>query len=97
MVTKFVLALFLIKEFVQTGMAYARFRQGKALPGAIPAGKACTTVLFISLTLLVLMPDINPHWVHAFAAVDCLFLGYALIRYIFAFFGRHSKVQDIQL
>lgn len=96
-ILKYVLTLFLIKEFIQTGMAYARFRQGKALPGAIPAGKACTTVLFTSLTLLVLMPDIDPLFVHTFAAADCLFLGYALIRYIFAFFGRNSKVQDIDL
>ena len=96
-VLNWVLTLFLVKEFVQTGMAYARFRQGKALPGAIPAGKACTTVLFTSLTLLVLMPNLDLRIVTAFAAVDSLFLGYALIRYIFAFFGKHAKVQDIEL
>ncbi len=91
-----VLALFLIKEFFQLFVAYAKFRKGKALPGALLAGKVCTTVLFISLILLVLLPNLDESIVNAIAMTDFCFLAYAFVRYIFAFFGKYSKVQDIE-
>lgn len=91
-----VLVVFLIKEFFQLIVAFIKFRQGKVLPGAIPAGKVCTTVLFSSLTLMVLIPDLNQQIVNAITVVDFLFLSYAFIRYIFAFLGKNAKVQDFQ-
>lgn len=91
-----VLVVFLIKEFFQLIVAFIKFRQGKVLPGAIPAGKVCTTVLFSSLTLMVLIPDLNQQIVNAVTVVDFLFLSYAFIRYIFAFLGKNAKVQDFQ-
>lgn len=96
-ILKYVLALFLTKELFQAIVALVKFRQGKALPGALLAGKVCTTVLFISLTLLVLMPNLDIRIVNAIAMVDFGFLAYAFIRYIFAFFGKYSKVEDLEL
>ena len=94
-ILNYVLVLFLIKEFTQLFVAYAKFRQGKALPGAILPGKICTTVLFTSLTALVLFPDLNTRIVHFLAAVDFLCLAIAFIGYLFAFLGKNAKVQDI--
>lgn len=96
-VLKYVLTLFLTKELTQTCAAVFKFRQGKALPGALMAGKICTTVLFITLILLVLLPNMDLRIVNALAVLDCLCLAYAFIRYIFAFFGKHAKVQDLDL
>ncbi len=91
-----VLVLFLIKEFFQSFAAWINYRKGKALDGALMAGKICTTVLFVSMILLVILPNIAPGIVHIIALTDAFFLMLAFIQYIFAFFGKHAKVQDIE-
>ena len=96
-VLKIVLGLFLAKEFTQAGVAYFKFRQGKALPGALMAGKICTTVLFTGMILLVLLPTLDMRIVQGIAILDSVCLVYAFIRYIFAFLGKHSQVQDLDL
>lgn len=92
---RLVLVLFLTKELFQAIVALILYRRGKALPGAILPGKICTTVLFISFILMVLMPDMNNLFVHILVTLDAFFLSYAFISYIFAFFGKNSKVQDL--
>lgn len=94
-VLRFVLVLFVIKESFQGIIGLMNLRRGKMLPGALLAGKICTTVLFISLIVLVLMPDLNPGIVAAIAVLDTVFLSYAFITYIFAYFGKHAKIQDM--
>ena len=94
---RLVLLLFLAKEFFQAITALILYRRGKALPGAIMPGKICTTVLFVSFILLVLIPDLNPKIANIIGLLDAFFLSYAFISYIFAFFGKHSKVQDLDL
>lgn len=91
-----VLVLFLAKEFFQLFAAIINYRRGKALNGALLSGKICTTVLFVSLTVLVLVPNMDPAIVQAIAIADLIALTAAFIQYIFAFFGRHAKVQDIE-
>lgn len=90
-----VLALFVVKEIFQLIAFIINFRRGKALPGSIFAGKLCTTVLFVSLITMVLFPNMNPILVDIIAATDTIFLAIAFISYIFAFFGKHTKVQDM--
>lgn len=91
-----VLVLFLAKEIFQLIAFIIQFRRGKALPGSIFAGKACTTVLFISLIAMVLFPDMSPGLVLAISITDTVFLTIAFIGYGFAFFGKHTKVQDMK-
>jgi len=91
-----VLLLFLVKEFFQLFAAIFNYRKGKALDGALISGKICTTVLFISLIILVLIPNMPPMAVDIIAIVDGAFLAITFVHYIFAFFGKHAKVQDIE-
>lgn len=91
-----VLAMFLTKEIFQLIAFIIHFRRGKALPGSIFAGRLCTTVLFVSLIAMVLFPDMNPVVVDAIAVTDTVFLGIAFVSYIFAFFGKHQKLQDVK-
>lgn len=91
-----VLVLFLAKEFFQFFAALINYRKGKVLDGAILAGKICTTVLFTSFILLVFIPEMPPALVNCFALVDGIFLVFAFIHYIFAFFGKYARVQDIE-
>lgn len=90
-----VLILFLVKEFFQFSAAVVVYSKGKALDGALMAGKICTTVLFTSLTILVLLPEMNPRFVNLLAIADSLCLIFAFIRYIFAYFGKYARVHDI--
>lgn len=95
-VLRFVLALFVIKEGFQGIVGLINLRRGKMLPGALLAGKICTTVLFLSLIILVLMPDLKQSFITAIAVVDTFFLSYAFITYVFAYFGKNTKVQDME-
>ncbi|MGM9549452.1 MAG: CDP-alcohol phosphatidyltransferase family protein [Faecousia sp.] len=91
-----VLALFVIKEIFQIVAGLVHLRKGKMLPGALMAGKICTTVLFISLIALVLFPNADAAVVSVIAAVDAVFLAISFVSYILAYFGRNTKVQDLK-
>lgn len=90
-----VLGLFIMKELFQLVIGVVFLRKGKMLPGALLAGKVCTTVLFISLIALVLLPDIDPTAVTVIAVIDALFLGVSFMSYAMAYFGKNVKVRDI--
>lgn len=90
-----VLALFVVKEVFQLVVGLAFLLKGRMLPGALMAGKVCTTVLFVSLIGLVLLPNLNPVAVDVIAIVDGVFLIISFISYILAYFGKETKVQDI--
>ena len=90
-----VLGLFIMKELFQLVIGVVFLRKGKMLPGALMAGKVCTTVLFISLIALVLLPDIDPAAVTVIAVIDALFLGVSFMSYAMAYFGKNVKVRDI--
>lgn len=90
-----VLVLFVIKEGFQLIVGIIHFRKGKMLPGALMAGKICTTILFVSLIALVLFPGIPRGAVNTIALVDTGFLIFSFVSYILAYFGKNTKVQDM--
>lgn len=91
-----VLILFVIKEIFQLVVGIIHLRKGKMLPGALMAGKVCTTILFISLIAMVLFPTMDSRIVDGLAVVDAAFLAFSFISYILAYFGRHTKVEDMK-
>lgn len=91
-----VLVLFLTKEFFQLFVFLFHIRRGKALPGALMAGKICTTVMFVSLIALVLFPNLNEITVDIIVLVDAAFLMNSFICYILAYFGKNKKIQDVE-
>ena len=90
-----VLGLFIMKELFQLVIGVVFLRKGKMLPGALLAGKVCTTILFISLIALVLLPNIDPAAVTVIAVIDVLFLAVSFMSYAMAYFGKNVKVRDI--
>ena len=90
-----VLVLFVIKECFQLVAGIIALRNGKILPGALMAGKVCTTVLFVSLIAMVLFPDLGRDTVAAIAITDGCFLAFSFANYVLAYYGRSPKVQDI--
>lgn len=93
-----VLALFVIKESFQLIASIFYYRKGKMLGGALIAGKVCTTVLFVSLIILVVFPQIGMEAVRFIAVVDFAFLVNSFVCYALAFFGKRkeSHLQDME-
>jgi len=52
--------LFFVKESFQLIAGFLTLRRGKMLTGALLAGKISTAVLFVSLILMVLLPNLDP-------------------------------------
>lgn len=94
-VLRLVLVLFVIKEGFQCIAGLVNLKKGKILPGALMAGKICTTVLFLSLILLVLNPQLDSRAVNFIALTDFVFLFISFVRYIFAYFGKNTIVKDM--
>ena len=88
--------LFVIKEGFQLIAGLINLRQGRMLPGALLAGKICTTVLFVSLILLVLLPELSEDAIRIITAVDGVFMIISFISYIFAYYGKDKKVKDVK-
>jgi len=89
-----VLGLFLIKETFQCVTMLLFMQRGKVLPGALFAGKICTTVLFSSLLRFVLFPDCPEAMVKLLVLLDTVSLVYAFGGYAFAYFGSNPKLID---
>lgn len=94
-ILRFVLFLFIVKEGFQGIVGLIYLQKGKILPGALLAGKICTTVFFASLIFLVLLPDISPSFVFYIAIIDSIFLLYSFLCYFFAYFGENKKTEEI--
>lgn len=82
------LLLLIIKECFQLTACLISYINGKILPGALPAGKQCTAVLFASLITLTAFPNIPECVVWTIVWLDGILLLYALTAYIFIYFFR---------
>lgn len=91
----FLAGLFVVKELFQGVAGLLILRKGKILKGALIAGKVSTTVLFISLIVLVLFPDINQIAVYAIVGIDIVVLLISFVSYIRLYFTRSSMIQSI--
>lgn len=87
--------LFVIKEIFQLVAGWISIRKGRILKGALFSGKLCTTVLFISLTLLVMLPDLSDWVITIVTVIDLIFLSIAFVDYIVTYYKRDNKFQKI--
>ncbi len=91
----YLVILFVIKESFQLIAGGVNLRRGKMLKGALFSGKICTTILFLSLIILVMMPELREDIVKIIAAIDAIFMLAAFIDYIIAYFFVDSRFQSI--
>lgn len=87
-------ALFVVKEGFQLIAGGITWRKGKILNRALFAGKICTTVLFISLILMVMIPTLSEKTVTIIAIVDAIFMIISFIHYILAYCGKVDQAFD---
>lgn len=88
--------LFFIKEIFQLVAGFFLVRKGKILKGALLPGKICTTVLFISLIILVLVPQIGTTAVYVITGVDCVFLLISFYSYARLYYTHGSMIQNME-
>ena len=87
--------LFVIKESFQLIAGLLTLRKGKMLSGALITGKICTTILFISLIILVMMPGLSEKAVSILTAVDCVALIISFIGYARIYFTHSPMIQQL--
>lgn len=90
-----VVGLFVLKESFQLIAGILALRKGKMLTGALITGKISTTVLFISLILLVLLPDLNKIVICTIVIVDGIFLLISFADYIRTYYTKTSMIQKL--
>lgn len=90
------LCLFVVKESFQLLAMILNLRKNKALDGALMAGKVSTTVLFISLIILVMLPELPDKIANGITMVCAVFLLVAFVQYVRAYYGRNKKVHDME-
>lgn len=88
--------LIFVKEVFQLTAGIIRFKKGKMLKGAQITGKICTTVLFLSLILLVMMPNLEEKYVLLVTVIDAFFLLIAFADYIIVYIRKDGKFQVLE-
>lgn len=87
--------LFVVKESFQLIAGLITLRKGKILAGARFTGKVSTTVLFISLILMVLFPEMSEKYVSIIASIDSIVLLIAFADYVRVYFTGSTFIQEL--
>lgn len=87
--------LLAVKEFFQLIGLILLMRKGKMVNGALMIGKVCTTILFTSFVVLVLVPQLDPIIINIITVVDFVFTAMAFIQYIKIYTTNNPMVVDI--
>ena len=91
----YLVGLFVIKESFQLIAGGINLKRGRMLKGALISGKVCTTVLFISLILLVMIPGLSAETVNIITVIDIIFMLVSFGNYLFTYFRRENKYQTL--
>ena len=92
----YLVILFVLKESFQLIAGGINLRKGRMLKGALISGKICTTILFISLIALVMLPNLSADIVKVMAFIDAIFMLIAFAEYVIAYFFKDSKFQSLE-
>ncbi len=87
--------LFVLKEGFQLVAGYLTYRKGQMLTGALLSGKLCTTVLFITLILMVLLPGLSQTAIYIITLVDAVFMLISFAHYAFTYYHKTPMIQDL--
>lgn len=91
----YLVALFIIKESFQLIAGGINLRKGIMLKGALLSGKICTTILFISLIIMIMVPNLSITAVHSITAVDMIAMLISFGNYLYAYFRQEDKFQAL--
>ena len=89
------ICLFVVKEGFQLIAGFLTLRKGQMLKGALLSGKICTTLLFVSLILLVMLPQLNEETVFVITVIDCTAMFIAFIGYARTYYTHSPMIQQL--
>lgn len=92
-ILKWLVILFVIKETLQLIGGIYILHKRKILKGALLTGKISTTVLFLSLIVMVMLPQMDVKYVQILLVVDSIVLLIAMIDYARTFFTDNAMLQ----
>ena len=92
----YLVILFVLKESFQLIAGGINLHKGRMLKGALISGKVCTTVLFVSLIILVMLPNLSADVVKVIAFIDAIFMLIAFAEYVIAYFFKDNKFQTLE-
>lgn len=90
------MVLFFIKEVFQLVAGLLTLRKGQMLTGALISGKISTTILFISLIVLVMLPKMDSTYVNLIMVIDGIFLLIAFVHYAITYFTHSAMIQQLE-
>lgn len=88
--------LFAVKESIQLAALMISCRRRLVLPGALLPGKVSTCVLFISMILMVLLPDLPEGLLCAMVVTDGCFLAFSLASYMLTYCVRQETLRPLR-
>ncbi len=95
-VLRHLVILFVVKESFQLiAGGINLIKKGKMLKGALLSGKICTTVLFVSLILMVMLPELGDTAVFWITCIDAVFMLISFGEYLITYYKRDNKFQSI--
>lgn len=94
-ILKYLIILFILKEAFQLIAGGISYHNGRMLKGALISGKICTTVLFVSLIAMVMLPEMDNTTANIIVIIDAVFMVIALVNYIIAYFFRENKFDAV--
>lgn len=87
--------IFVLKEGFQLIAGGFRLCRGSMLKGAQLSGKICTTILFVSLIFMIMLPQLHVSVVNIITAIDAIVMLVAFVDYINVYCGKENKFQDL--
>ena len=91
----YLVGLFVVKESFQLIAGGINLKKGKMLKGALISGKICTTVLFISLILMVMLPSLSEKTILMIFITDSVFMLISFWDYLVTYCNRENKFQAL--
>ena len=89
----YLVALFVVKESYQLIAGGINLKKGIMLKGALFSGKVCTTVLFVSLILMVMFPNLSESAISIIFIADMVFMLISFTDYLITYFKRENQFQ----
>lgn len=95
-IIRYMVVLFFIKELFQLIAGLLTIRKGRMLRGALLTGKICTTILFISLIIMVLMPNLSENIITIITLIDISFLLISFADYIATYLFGNKRFEPFE-
>ncbi len=91
----YLVSIFIIKESFQLIAGGINLKKGKMLKGALITGKICTTILFLSLILMVMIPGLDNAIITAISLVDIVFMLISFCDYLITYCRIENRFQQL--